>query len=61
MRYGNSFPVNSTKTERAAVALDMMMNDPEINMLLVYGFEGEHYIPVSYTHLDVYKRQGSGC
>ncbi len=44
MRYGNSFPVNSTKTERAAVALDMMMNDPEINMLLVYGFEGEHYI-----------------
>lgn len=44
MRYGNSFPYLSTKTERAAVALDMMMNDPEINMLLVYGFEGEHYI-----------------
>lgn len=44
MRYGNSFPYMSTKTERAAVALDMMMNDPEINKLLVYGFEGEHYI-----------------
>lgn len=44
MRYGNSFPYLSNKTERAAVALDMMMNDPEINMLLVYGFEGEHYI-----------------
>lgn len=44
MRYGNSFPHLSSKTERAAVALDMMMNDPEINMLLVYGFEGEHYI-----------------
>ena len=44
MRYGNSFPIGSTKTERAAVALDMMLNDPEINMLLVYGFEGDHYI-----------------
>lgn len=44
MRYGASFPVNSQKSERAAVALDMILNDPEINMMLVFGLEGDHYV-----------------
>ena len=28
---------------------------------LVYKAVSRHLIPVSYTHLDVYKRQPSGC
>lgn len=42
--YGACFPSASTKKERAAVALDCMKNDPEVNTLLEYGFEGSHYI-----------------
>ena len=26
----------------------------------VFGYLGDRYSPVSYTHLDVYKRQGLG-
>lgn len=44
MGYCCAFPLGSTKTERAAVALDCMKNDPEINMLLLAGIEGEHYL-----------------
>ena len=38
------------------------MNAQEINyngntLLVVQGFDIEGYAPVSYTHLDVYKRQ----
>ena len=44
MGYGACFPVASKKTERAAVALDCMKNDPEVNRLLVGGIEGRHYI-----------------
>ncbi len=43
MGYGACFPVASKKMERAAVALDCMKNDPEVNRLLVSGFEGRHY------------------
>ena len=28
-----------------------------INVVYMVGFVGTGYIPVSYTHLDVYKRQ----
>lgn len=44
MGYGAAFPVSSKKSERAAVALDCMKFDPEVNRLLVGGIEGEHYI-----------------
>ncbi len=44
MGYGACFPVASNKTERAAIALDCMKNDPEVNRLLVGGVEGRHYI-----------------
>ena len=44
MGYGACFPVASKNMERAAVALDCMKNDPEVNRLLVSGFEGRHYI-----------------
>ncbi len=43
MGYGACFPVSSKKMERAAVALDCMKNDPEVNRLLVGGIEGRHY------------------
>lgn len=43
MGYGTAFPVASKKTERAAVALDCMKFDDEVNRLLLGGFEGEHY------------------
>lgn len=43
MGYGACFPVAGKKAERAAVALDCMKYDPEINRLLVSGFEGRHY------------------
>ncbi len=42
--YGACFPAASKKTERAAVALDCMKNDPEVNRLLNMGIEGRHYI-----------------
>lgn len=44
MGYGAFFPTASKKTERAAVALDCMKFDPEVNRLLVSGIEGRHYI-----------------
>jgi hypothetical protein len=44
MGYGACFPVASKKMERAAVALDCMKNDPEVNRLLVGGIEGRHYV-----------------
>jgi ABC-type glycerol-3-phosphate transport system substrate-binding protein len=42
--YAACFPISSKKMERAAVAMDCMKYDPEINRLLVGGIEGEHYI-----------------
>ena len=42
--YGACFPAASKKAERAAVALDCMKNDPEVNRLLNMGIEGRHYI-----------------
>jgi putative aldouronate transport system substrate-binding protein len=42
--YGICFPVGSKRTERAAVALDCMKFDPEVNRLLIGGIEGKHYI-----------------
>lgn len=44
MGYGACFPVSSKKSERAAIALDCMKNDPEVNRLLVGGVEGRHYL-----------------
>ncbi len=44
MGYGASFPFSSSRTERAAVALDCMKFDEEVHMLLVGGIEGKHYI-----------------
>lgn len=44
MGYCAAFPINSTKTERAAVALDCIKNDREVNLLLLGGIEGEHII-----------------
>ena len=44
MGYAMCFPSASKKLERAAVALDCMKFDPEINRLMVGGIEGEHYI-----------------
>jgi ABC-type glycerol-3-phosphate transport system substrate-binding protein len=43
MGYGAAFPVASKNSERAAVALDCMKFDKEVNSLLVGGIEGEHY------------------
>lgn len=44
MGYAAVFPSASKKLERAAVVLDCMKFDPEVNRLLVGGIEGEHYI-----------------
>lgn len=41
--YATCFPPFSKKMERAAVALDVMKNDPIVNRLLVGGVEGRHY------------------
>ena len=41
--YAACFPPASKKTERAAIALDVMRNDPIVNRLLVGGVEGRHY------------------
>ena len=41
--YATCFPPASKKTERAAIALDVMKNDPIVNRLLVGGVEGRHY------------------
>jgi hypothetical protein len=43
LNYVVGFPPASKKTERAAVALDVMKFDPIINMLLTGGIEGRHY------------------
>ena len=43
MIYATCFTNNSKHTERAAVALDCMKNDPIVNRLLVGGIEGRHY------------------
>jgi len=43
MMYAACFPTASKKTERAAVALDCMKFDKEVNRLLLGGIEGEHY------------------
>jgi hypothetical protein len=44
MGYGACFPVASTKTDRAAVALDCMKNDPDVNMMLLGGVAGTNYV-----------------
>jgi len=41
--YCSCFPVNSTKTERTALVLDVLKFDEEVHMLLRGGIEGEHY------------------
>lgn len=41
--YATCFAPASKKMERAAVALDVMKNDPIVNRLLVGGIEGRHY------------------
>lgn len=41
--YATCFVPASKKTERAAIALDVMKNDPVVNSLLVGGVEGRHY------------------
>ena len=52
----------SENKEAAAKLIDFLINDVEANKLL----KAERGIPasseaVSYTHLDVYKRQGKGA
>ena len=42
--YATCLTPASQKKERAATALDVMKFDPEINMLLVGGIEGRHYV-----------------
>lgn len=42
--YATCFPATAQNSERAAVALDCMKNDPEVHFLLVGGIEGQHYI-----------------
>lgn len=42
--YATCFPAASKNSERAAIALDCMKNDPEVHRLLVGGVEGRHYI-----------------
>ncbi len=38
-----SIPINSKNPERAAMALELFLTDAELQRLLLYGFEGEHY------------------
>ena len=41
--YAACFPAASKNSERAAVTLDLMKNDPQVHALLVGGVEGRHY------------------
>ena len=41
-----------TETERLRPSADMLLRDVDVEMEI-----GGYRIPVSYTHLDVYKRQ----
>ena len=34
------------------------LQEKKLRELLVYAYDNSTYYPVSYTHLDVYKRQG---
>ena len=44
--------------EESVKAIDLIYSDEELTDLLLYGVEQKDYVaPVSYTHLDVYKRQ----
>ena len=41
---GTAIPVNSKNPERAAMALNLLYTDKEINNLVMYGIEGMHYV-----------------
>ena len=55
-------------THLAVCNLETIMGNTDTPVRAVFDYIEEHflkqaplmYIPVSYTHLDVYKRQGSG-
>ena len=49
-----AIPYVSKNPERAAMVLDMLKNDHELNLLFVGGIEGEHYIydEATNTHTD---------
>ncbi len=49
-----AIPYVSKSPERAAMVLDMLKNDHELNLLFVGGIEGEHYIydAENNTHTD---------
>ncbi|MBQ7840864.1 MAG: extracellular solute-binding protein [Lachnospiraceae bacterium] len=40
---GTAITVNSKNPERAAMALDLLLTNKELNQLALYGIEGEHY------------------
>ena len=40
---GTAIPLHSKNPERAAMALELLMTDQELNRLFLYGIEGEHY------------------
>lgn len=66
MGNGTSIPVNSKNPERAAMALELLMLDEELNKLIMYGIEGEHYevddngYYVPGPANDIYGYEGAG-
>lgn len=40
---GTAIPQNSKNPERAMMAIELLFTDEELNHLLLYGIEGEHY------------------
>ena len=38
-----------------------LLPSPGIAITMLKGYEKDNVVPVSYTHLDVYKRQGFSC
>ncbi len=40
---GTAIPVNSKNPERAMMAINLLFTDKELNHLILYGIEGEHY------------------
>ena len=53
--------VNNIPTDRCAEEGIVVFNTPGANANAVKEIVLCALLPVSYTHLDVYKRQGGGC